>query len=132
MKDYYDGAYPNWSMAPDHVKTTCKSGIGLWESPRGEEGIRCKGKDPPLQHCLRLEGQVGDLRDKDGHLPMVYRTGQKLHAGIRLEALEKTGVLPSMSELFKMTHATSDGVFVDPASEKLFHAVAARIEEREM
>uniref|UniRef100_A0A0D3CS34 Uncharacterized protein n=1 Tax=Brassica oleracea var. oleracea TaxID=109376 RepID=A0A0D3CS34_BRAOL len=30
-----------------------------------------------------------------------------------------------------MTHATSDGVFVDHASEKLFHAVAARIEERE-
>uniref|UniRef100_A0A0D3BL88 Uncharacterized protein n=1 Tax=Brassica oleracea var. oleracea TaxID=109376 RepID=A0A0D3BL88_BRAOL len=22
MKDYYDGAYPNWSMTPDHVKTT--------------------------------------------------------------------------------------------------------------
>uniref|UniRef100_A0A0D3A8Y0 Uncharacterized protein n=1 Tax=Brassica oleracea var. oleracea TaxID=109376 RepID=A0A0D3A8Y0_BRAOL len=30
-----------------------------------------------------------------------------------------------------MTHATSDGVFVDPASEKLFQAVAGRIEERE-
>uniref|UniRef100_A0A0D2ZPM5 Uncharacterized protein n=1 Tax=Brassica oleracea var. oleracea TaxID=109376 RepID=A0A0D2ZPM5_BRAOL len=45
--------------------------------------------------------------------------------------LEKTGVLPSLSELFKMTHATSDGVFVDPAFEKLFHAVVARIEERE-
>ena len=30
-----------------------------------------------------------------------------------------------------MTHATSDRVFVDPASEKLFQAVAARIEERE-
>ena len=30
-----------------------------------------------------------------------------------------------------MTHATSDGVLVDPASEKLFHAVVARIEERE-
>uniref|UniRef100_A0A0D3E4X2 Uncharacterized protein n=1 Tax=Brassica oleracea var. oleracea TaxID=109376 RepID=A0A0D3E4X2_BRAOL len=45
--------------------------------------------------------------------------------------LEKTRVLPSLSELFKMTHATSDRVFVDPASEKHFHAVAARIEERE-
>uniref|UniRef100_A0A0D3C9P7 Uncharacterized protein n=1 Tax=Brassica oleracea var. oleracea TaxID=109376 RepID=A0A0D3C9P7_BRAOL len=22
MKGYYDGAYPNWSMTPDHVKTT--------------------------------------------------------------------------------------------------------------
>ena len=30
-----------------------------------------------------------------------------------------------------MTHATSDGVFVDPASEKLFQTVACRIEERE-
>uniref|UniRef100_A0A0D3E7I0 Uncharacterized protein n=1 Tax=Brassica oleracea var. oleracea TaxID=109376 RepID=A0A0D3E7I0_BRAOL len=44
---------------------------------------------------------------------------------------EKTRVLPSLSDLFKMTHATSGGVFVDPASEKLFQAVAARIEERE-
>uniref|UniRef100_A0A0D3C1G1 Uncharacterized protein n=1 Tax=Brassica oleracea var. oleracea TaxID=109376 RepID=A0A0D3C1G1_BRAOL len=115
MKGYYDGAYLNWSMTPDHVKTTCKNDIGLWESPRGEEGIRCKGKDPPLQHCLRLEGQVGDLRNRT-----------KTHAGIRLEALEKTEFLPSLSELFKMTHATSDGVFVDPASEKLFHAVAPK------
>nr|VDD46071.1 unnamed protein product [Brassica oleracea] len=40
--------------------------------------------------------------------------------------LENTGVLPSLSELFKMTHATSDRVFVDPASEKLFHAVAPK------
>uniref|UniRef100_A0A0D3D5F8 Uncharacterized protein n=1 Tax=Brassica oleracea var. oleracea TaxID=109376 RepID=A0A0D3D5F8_BRAOL len=70
-------------------------------------------------------------KDRDGHLPMLHRTGQKPHAGVRLEALEKTGVLPSLSELFKMTHATSDGFFVDPASEKFFHAVAARIEERE-
>uniref|UniRef100_A0A0D3BMQ4 Uncharacterized protein n=1 Tax=Brassica oleracea var. oleracea TaxID=109376 RepID=A0A0D3BMQ4_BRAOL len=30
-----------------------------------------------------------------------------------------------------MTHATSDGVFVDLASKKLFQAVGARIEERE-
>lgn len=45
--------------------------------------------------------------------------------------MEKTGVLPSLSDLFKMTHATSDGVFVDPASEKLAQAVATRIEERE-
>uniref|UniRef100_A0A0D2ZV48 Uncharacterized protein n=1 Tax=Brassica oleracea var. oleracea TaxID=109376 RepID=A0A0D2ZV48_BRAOL len=62
---------------------------------------------------------------------MLHRTGQKPHAGIRLEAFEKTGLLPSLFDLFKMTHATSDGVFVDPASEKLFQAVAARIEERE-
>uniref|UniRef100_A0A0D3E4F3 Uncharacterized protein n=1 Tax=Brassica oleracea var. oleracea TaxID=109376 RepID=A0A0D3E4F3_BRAOL len=70
-------------------------------------------------------------KDKDGHFPMLHRTGQKPHAGICLEAFEKKGVLPSLSELFKMTHATSDGVFEDPAFEKLFQAVAGRIEERE-
>ena len=42
------------------------------------------------------------------------------------------GVLPSLSDLFKMTHATSDGIFVDPASKKLFNTVASRVEEREM
>ncbi|KAL0837448.1 hypothetical protein Bca101_089338 [Brassica carinata] len=30
-----------------------------------------------------------------------------------------------------MTHASPDGVFVDPAFEKLFNAVASRVEERE-
>uniref|UniRef100_A0A0D3E6Z7 Uncharacterized protein n=1 Tax=Brassica oleracea var. oleracea TaxID=109376 RepID=A0A0D3E6Z7_BRAOL len=55
-------------------------------------------------------------KDKDGHLSMLHRTGQKPHAEIRLE---------------DMTHATSDRVFVDPAFEKLFQAVATRIEERE-
>uniref|UniRef100_A0A0D3E2T4 Uncharacterized protein n=1 Tax=Brassica oleracea var. oleracea TaxID=109376 RepID=A0A0D3E2T4_BRAOL len=70
-------------------------------------------------------------KDKDDHLPMLHRTGQKPQAGVRLVAFEKTGVLLSLSDLFKMTHATSGRVFVDPASEKLFQAVAARIEERE-
>nr|VDD31444.1 unnamed protein product [Brassica oleracea] len=56
-------------------------------------------------------------KDKDGHFPMVHRTGQKAYVGILLE---------------DMTHATSDGIFVDPASEKLFNDVDARVEEREM
>uniref|UniRef100_A0A0D3A3K1 Uncharacterized protein n=1 Tax=Brassica oleracea var. oleracea TaxID=109376 RepID=A0A0D3A3K1_BRAOL len=68
IKGYYDGAYPNWSVTPNHVKIT-------W--------FKCF-------------------------------------------ALEKTGVVPSLSELFKMAHATSDGVFMDPASEKRFHAVAPK------
>ncbi|CAG7862207.1 unnamed protein product, partial [Brassica rapa] len=49
----------------------------------------------------------------------------------RIKMLEKTGVLPSLSDLFKMTHATSDGVFVDPASRNSLKQVATRIEERE-
>ena len=36
-----------------------------------------------------------------------------------------------MSDLFKMTHATSDGIFVNHASEKLFNDVAARVEEQQ-
>ena len=36
-----------------------------------------------------------------------------------------------MSDLFKMTHAISDGIFVVPASEKLFNSVASQVEERE-
>lgn len=96
-------------------------------------------------------------KDKDGNLPMLHTTGQKPHAGIRLDAVsfscniyfinkfefqylifyywflqfEKTGVMPSLSDLFKMTHAKPDGTFVDPASEKLFNTVAARVDERE-
>ena len=42
------------------------------------------------------------------------------------------GVLPSLSDLFKMTHATSDRIFVDPASEKIFNAMASRVDEWEM
>uniref|UniRef100_A0A0D3AU14 Uncharacterized protein n=1 Tax=Brassica oleracea var. oleracea TaxID=109376 RepID=A0A0D3AU14_BRAOL len=40
----------------------------------------------------------------------------RLLQGRRIKMLERAEVLPSLSELFKMTHATSDGVFVDPAS----------------
>ncbi|XP_018487701.1 uncharacterized protein LOC108858247 [Raphanus sativus] len=62
---------------------------------------------------------------------MLHTTGQKPHAGIPLDAFEKTGVMPSLSDLFKMTHAKPDETFVDPASEKLFNTVAARVDERE-
>uniref|UniRef100_A0A0D3BSA5 Uncharacterized protein n=1 Tax=Brassica oleracea var. oleracea TaxID=109376 RepID=A0A0D3BSA5_BRAOL len=73
IQGYYDGAYPNWSKTPNHVKIT-------W--------FKCFG-------------------------------------------FEETEVLPSLSDLFKMTHVISDRVFVDLASEKLFQAVAGQIEERE-
>uniref|UniRef100_A0A0D3EEE6 Uncharacterized protein n=2 Tax=Brassica TaxID=3705 RepID=A0A0D3EEE6_BRAOL len=108
IKGYYDRAYPNWSKTPNHVKIT-------W--------FKCFAANS----CSASRR----TKDKDGHLPMLHRTGQKPHEGICLEAFEKKGVLPSLSELFKMTHATSDGVFMDLAFEKLFQAVAARIEERE-
>ncbi|XP_048622595.1 uncharacterized protein LOC125591784 [Brassica napus] len=100
------------------MKDVCDDLIAFWKLP---SSIRKANSFSASQRT----------KDKDGHFPMVHRTGQKAHAGIRLEAYEKTRVLPSLSDLFKMTHARSDGIFVDPTSEKLFNAVAFRSEERE-
>uniref|UniRef100_A0A0D3BH06 Uncharacterized protein n=1 Tax=Brassica oleracea var. oleracea TaxID=109376 RepID=A0A0D3BH06_BRAOL len=150
IKGYYNGAYTNWSKIPDHQRWHWSLGI----TKRVKREFVAKAK-------TRLYNTVSDWKDKweiygyngkpteltkevwddliaywktkgkDGHLPMVHRTGQKPHPGIRLEVYEKTGVLSSLFDLFKMTHATSDRIFVDPASEKLFNAVASRVEERE-
>uniref|UniRef100_A0A0D3BNA3 Uncharacterized protein n=1 Tax=Brassica oleracea var. oleracea TaxID=109376 RepID=A0A0D3BNA3_BRAOL len=142
IKGYYDRAYPNWSKTPDHVKTTWFKCFARWSleiTERVKREFIAKAKT-----CLcntvsdwkdkwEIYGHDGKptkltKEDKDGHFPMVHRTGQKSQAGIRLEA---TGVLPSLADLFKMTNATSDGIFMDPASEKLFNAMASRVEERE-
>uniref|UniRef100_A0A0D3ALW3 Uncharacterized protein n=1 Tax=Brassica oleracea var. oleracea TaxID=109376 RepID=A0A0D3ALW3_BRAOL len=176
IKGYYDGAYPNWSKTPNHVKITwfkCFAqkwhwSLGITERVKAEFVAKAKirlcntvsdwkdkweiygyeGKPTELttdvwdgliaywEHpsSIRKANSCSASRrtkEKNGHFPMLHRTVQKPHAGVRLEAFEKTGVLPSLSDLFKMTHATSDGVFVDPASEKLFRTVAGRIEERE-
>ncbi|XP_018448676.1 uncharacterized protein LOC108820198 [Raphanus sativus] len=174
IKGYLDGAYPNWSLTPDHVKTTWFKqftvALVLRNHRKGEEGIRGKGKTrltntvsdwkdkweiygydgkptgvtkDVWEGLIAFWKQTSSIRkanscsasrrtkDKDGNLHMVHRTGQKPHAGIRLEVFEKTRVLSSLSDIFKMTHATPDGTFVDPTSEKLFNSVAARIEERE-
>lgn len=176
IKGYYDGAYPNWSKTPNHVKITWFKmfaqkwhwSLGITEMVKAEfvakAKIRLCNTVSDWKDKWELDGYEGKptelttdvwdgliaywkhpssikkanscsasrrTKDKDGNLPMLHRTGQKPHAGIRLDVLEKTGVLPSLSDLFKMTHATSDGVFVDPASEKLAQAVATRIEERE-
>ncbi|KAL0674374.1 hypothetical protein Bca4012_002355 [Brassica carinata] len=72
---------------------------------------------------IRLYNTVSDWKDKWE----IY--GYEGKPTELMTDFEKTGVLPSLSDLFKMTHATSDGVFVDPASEKLFQTVAGRIEE---
>ena len=38
---------------------SAKGALVLRNHRDGEEGICCKSKDPPLQHLLGLEGQVG-------------------------------------------------------------------------
>ncbi|XP_018448893.2 uncharacterized protein LOC108820449 [Raphanus sativus] len=176
MKGYLDGAYPNWSLTPDHVKITWFKqfaqkwnwSLGITEMVKKEFEAKAKtrltntvsnwkdkweiyGYDGrptgvtkdvwddliafwKLPSSIRKANSCSAFRrtkDKDGNLPMPHTTGQKPHAGIHLEAFEKTGVMPSLSDLFKMTHAKPDGTFVDPASEKLFNTVAARVDERE-
>uniref|UniRef100_A0A0D2ZX23 Uncharacterized protein n=1 Tax=Brassica oleracea var. oleracea TaxID=109376 RepID=A0A0D2ZX23_BRAOL len=121
IKGYYDGAYPNWSKTPNHVKITWFKCFALttdvWD------GLIAYWEHLSSIKKVNSCSASRRTKDKDGHLPMLHRTGQKPHAGVRLEAFEKTGVLPSLSDLFRMTHATSDGVFADPASEKLFQTV---------
>uniref|UniRef100_A0A0D3D2Q6 Uncharacterized protein n=1 Tax=Brassica oleracea var. oleracea TaxID=109376 RepID=A0A0D3D2Q6_BRAOL len=143
IKGYYDGAYPNWSKTPDHVKTTwfkffaantrlCNT-VSDWKDKWEIYGY--DGKPPTeltkdvwddliafwkLPSSIRKANSCSASRstkDKDGHLRVVHRTRQKPHAGIRLEAVND--------------YATSDEIFVDPASKKLFNAVASRVEEGE-
>ncbi|XP_018453634.1 uncharacterized protein LOC108824738 [Raphanus sativus] len=169
MKGYFDGAYPNWGLTPDHDKTTWFTqfakrwhwSLGITERVKKEfqakaktrltntvsdwkdkweiygydgkptevakdvwDGLIAFWKQPSSIRKANSCSASRRTKDKDGNLPMVHRTGQKPHAGIRLEVFEKTRVLPSLSDLFKMTHATPEGIFVDPASEKLFNSVA--------
>uniref|UniRef100_A0A0D3DV63 Uncharacterized protein n=1 Tax=Brassica oleracea var. oleracea TaxID=109376 RepID=A0A0D3DV63_BRAOL len=132
-KGYYDGAYPNWSNTPNQVKITWFKCFVPTELTKDVwDGLIAYWEHPSSIKKANSCSASRWTQDKGGHLPMLHRTGQKPHAGIRLEVFEKTGVLPFLSELFKMTHATSDRAFVDHASEKLFQVVATRIEERGM
>ena len=171
IKGYYDGAYPNWSKTPNHVKITwfkcfavrflnlikfsllniyiyiyiyiflifiinCNFfkifmfqqkwhwSLGITERVKAEFVAKAKirlcntvsdwkdkweiygyeGKPTELttdvwdgliaywEHpsSIRKANSCSASRrtkDKDGHLPMLHRTGQKPHAGVRLEAV---------------------------------------------
>uniref|UniRef100_A0A0D3ANJ7 Uncharacterized protein n=1 Tax=Brassica oleracea var. oleracea TaxID=109376 RepID=A0A0D3ANJ7_BRAOL len=55
---------------------------------------------------------------------MLHTTGQKLHAGIRLEMAKETEHLSSLMELYEMTHKNKAGVFVDGKSEQIYNDVS--------
>uniref|UniRef100_A0A0D3DKX2 Uncharacterized protein n=1 Tax=Brassica oleracea var. oleracea TaxID=109376 RepID=A0A0D3DKX2_BRAOL len=116
IKGYYDGDYPNWSKTLEHqrwhwslgiterVKRPTKLTKDVWDD------LIAFWKLPSLIRKANSCSASRRMKDKDGHLPMVHRTGQKPHAEIRLEA---TGFL-----WIKYPRNSSN-------------AVAARVEERE-
>ncbi|CAN6898218.1 unnamed protein product, partial [Brassica oleracea] len=62
---------------------------------------------------------------------MFHTTGQKPHAGVRLEKAKETGHLPSLMELYERTHKNNAGVFVDGKSKQIYNDVVARVEDRQ-
>ncbi|XP_048634986.1 uncharacterized protein LOC125608605 [Brassica napus] len=159
IKGYYDGAYPNWSKTPYHQRWHWSLGItkrvkrefiakekirlcNTVSDWKDKWEIRVMKESPPS-----LRRMYGMILSPFGSYPLlpVRRTRAPLPKERRTKmvicpwfteldkslTLESTGVLPSMSDLFKMTHVTSDGIFVDPVSEKLFNALASQVEEWE-
>uniref|UniRef100_A0A0D2ZSZ4 Uncharacterized protein n=1 Tax=Brassica oleracea var. oleracea TaxID=109376 RepID=A0A0D2ZSZ4_BRAOL len=79
------------------------------------------------QSCSNSRNTV----DEHGNGPMLHNTGQKHHAGVRLEMAKETGHLPSLMELYKMTHKNKAGAFVDGKSEQIYNDAVARVEDRQ-
>ncbi|CAN6862484.1 unnamed protein product [Brassica oleracea] len=60
---------------------------------------------------------------------MLHTTGQKLHAGVRLEMAKETGRFPSLVELYEKTHKNKAGVFLDGKSEQIYNDLVSRVED---
>lgn len=86
-----------------------------------------------LPDSIRIAQACSNSRntvDEHGNGPMLHTTGQKPHAGVRLEMAKETGHLPSLMELYERTHKNKTGVFVDGKSEQIYIDVVARVEDR--
>uniref|UniRef100_A0A0D3D6S4 Uncharacterized protein n=1 Tax=Brassica oleracea var. oleracea TaxID=109376 RepID=A0A0D3D6S4_BRAOL len=116
IKGYFSMAHPNWSKTPHYVRKTWFKIYALttdvWDGLirywRLADSIRI------AQACSNSRNTV----DEHGNGPMLHTTGQKPHAGVRLEMAKETGHLPSLMELYERTH-------------QIYNDVVARVEDRQ-
>ncbi|KAL0696204.1 hypothetical protein Bca4012_063384 [Brassica carinata] len=95
------------------------------------DGLICYWKNPDAMKVAQSCSASRNSEDEHGHKAMQHSTGQKPHAGIRLEMAKELGRLQTLMELYERTHKNKAGQFVDDKFEKIFNDVASRIEERE-
>ncbi|CAN7057061.1 unnamed protein product [Brassica oleracea var. botrytis] len=92
--------------------------IRYWRDP---ESIRI------VQSCSASRNTV----DEHGHGPMLHSTGQKPHAGVRLEIAKDTGQLPSLMQLYEKTHKNKAGQFLNGKSEQILNDLVAQVDDRQ-
>ncbi|KAL0657070.1 hypothetical protein Bca4012_077654 [Brassica carinata] len=126
IKGYFSMPHPNWSKTPHYVR---KTWFKIYAIMKGYE----RGKPAELTtdvwdglirywrlpDSIRIAQACSNSRntvDEHGNGPMLHTTGQKPHAGVRLEM---------------RTHKNKAGVFVDGKSEQIYNDVVARVEERQ-
>uniref|UniRef100_A0A0D3DRF0 Uncharacterized protein n=1 Tax=Brassica oleracea var. oleracea TaxID=109376 RepID=A0A0D3DRF0_BRAOL len=69
--------------------------------------------------------------DEHSHGPMLHSTGQKPHAGVRLDMAKETGELPSLLQLYERTHNNKAGQFLDARSDQIFNDLVGQVEDRQ-
>ncbi|KAL0828460.1 hypothetical protein Bca101_052138 [Brassica carinata] len=126
IKGYFSMPHPNWSKTPHYVR---KTWFKIYAIVKGYE----RGKPAELTtdvwdglirywrlpDSIRIAQACSNSRntvDEHGNGPMLHTTGQKPHAGIRLEM---------------RTHKNKAGVFVDGKFEQIYNDVVARVEDRQ-
>uniref|UniRef100_A0A0D3BUS7 Uncharacterized protein n=1 Tax=Brassica oleracea var. oleracea TaxID=109376 RepID=A0A0D3BUS7_BRAOL len=152
IKGYFPDAHPNWKLTPDHQKYHWSIGVNerVKKAFIGKAKARLLDTGKPaelttavwdglirywnLPSSIKVSNSCFASRltkDEQGNRPMLHTTGQKPHAGVRIEMAKETGVLPSHKDLYERTHKNKAGQLVDPRSEEIYNDVVARIEVRQ-
>uniref|UniRef100_A0A0D3AVV8 Uncharacterized protein n=2 Tax=Brassica oleracea var. oleracea TaxID=109376 RepID=A0A0D3AVV8_BRAOL len=139
IKGYFSEPHLNWKTSPIYVRKTWFKifaqnyhwSMGVNERVKKAFNAKAKarllereGESSLVGHGLQLEGVVESCFasrqtvDEHGHGPMLHSTGQKLHAGVRLDMM---GELPSLLQLYEKTHKDKAGQFLDARSEEIFN-----------
>uniref|UniRef100_A0A0D3CBA5 Transposase, Ptta/En/Spm, plant n=1 Tax=Brassica oleracea var. oleracea TaxID=109376 RepID=A0A0D3CBA5_BRAOL len=88
-------------------------------------------RDPNAIRIAQSCSSSRNTADEHGHGPMLHSTGQKPHAGVRLEMAKETGQLPSLLQLYERTHKNKADQFLDRKSKQIFNDLVARVDERQ-